>query len=147
MGMLVFLIVLALALPYFLNVDRYRDTIASAIEAQTGRHVTLGKIRAKFLPGVGFVVEDLHIGSPPGFPAGDVVSADAIRGNVAISPLMHSTVYLNSLELVHPKLTLVSDNNGKNQLHVYFHNCRNESAVECADWCERRRGVLRHVAR
>jgi AsmA protein len=114
LGMLVFLIVLALALPYFLNVDRYRDTIASAIEAQTGRHVTLGKIRAKFLPGVGFVVEDLHIGSPPGFPAGDVVSADAIRGNVAISPLMHSTVHLNSLELVHPKLTLVSDNNGKN---------------------------------
>ena len=113
LGMLVFLIVLALALPYFLNVDRYRDTIASAIEAKTGRHVTLGKIRAKFLPGVGFVVEDLHIGSPPGFPAGDVVSADAIRGNVAISPLMHSTVHLNSLELVHPKLTLVSDNNGK----------------------------------
>src|ERR1700730_18533770 len=114
LGMLVFLIVLALALPYFLNVDRYRDTIASAIEAKTGRHVTLGKIRAKFLPGVGFVVEDLHIGSPHGFPAGDVVSADAIRGNVAIGPLLHSTVHVNSLELVHPKLTLVSDNNGKN---------------------------------
>jgi AsmA protein len=110
----VFLLLLALALPYFLNVDRYRDTIASAIEQQTGRHVTLGKIRAKLLPGVGFVVEDLHIGSPPGFPAGDVVSADAIRGNVAIGPLMHSVVHLNSLELVHPKLTLVSDNNGKN---------------------------------
>src|ERR1700730_17202094 len=112
-GVCVFLLLVALAFPYFLNVDRYRDTIASAIEAKTGRHVTLGKIRAKFLPGVGFVVEDLHIGSAPGFPAGDVVSADAIRGNVAISPLMHSTVHLNSLELVHPKLTLVSDNNGK----------------------------------
>src|SRR5882672_6805371 len=113
-GVVVFLLLVALALPYFLNVDRYRDTIASAIEQQTGRHVTLGKIRAKFLPGVGFVVEDLHIGSPPGFPAGDVVSADAIRGNVAIGPLLHSVVHLNSLELVHPKLTLVSDNNGKN---------------------------------
>jgi AsmA protein len=114
LGLLVFLLLLALALPYFLNVDRYRDTIANAIEAQTGRHVTLGKIRATFLPGVGFVVEDLHIGSPPGFPAGDVVSADAIRGNVAIGPLMHSIVHLNSLELVHPKLALISDNNGKN---------------------------------
>jgi AsmA protein len=113
-GVVVFLLLVALALPYFLNVDRYRDTIANAIEQQTGRHVTLGKIRAKFLPGVGFVVEDLHIGSPPGFPAGDVVSADAIRGNVAIGPLLHSVVHLNSLELVHPKLTLVSDNNGKN---------------------------------
>jgi AsmA protein len=114
LGLLIFLLLLALALPYFLNVDRYRDTIARAIEEQTGRHVTLGKIRAKFLPGVGFVVEDLHIGSPQGFPAGDVVSADAIRGNVAIGPLMHSTVHLTSLELVHPKLTLVRDNNGKN---------------------------------
>ena len=114
LGVAVFLLLLALALPYFLNVDRYRDTIASAIEQQTGRHVRLGRIRAKFLPGVGFVVEDLHIGSPPGFPAGDVVSAEAIRGNVAIGPLLHSTVHLNSLELVHPKLTLVSDNNGKN---------------------------------
>src|SRR5579872_3246810 len=113
-GVVVVLVLVALVLPYFLNVDRYRDTIASAIEEQTGRHVTLGKIRAKFFPGVGFVVEDLHIGSPPGFPAGDVVSADAIRGNVAIGPLLHSVVHLNSLELVHPKLTLVSDNNGNN---------------------------------
>src|ERR1700736_979077 len=102
-GLIVVLLMLAMAVPYFLNVDRYRDTIVTAFEKQTGRHVTLGKIRAKFLPGVGFVVEDLHIGSPPGFPAGDVVSADAIRGNGAIGPLMHSTVHLNSLELVHPK--------------------------------------------
>jgi len=114
LGLFVFLLLVALALPYFLNVDRYRDTIASAIEKETGRHVTLGKIRAKILPGVGIVVEDVHIGSPEGFPAGDVLSAEVIRGNVAIGPLLHSKVHLTSLELVHPKLTLVSDSNGKN---------------------------------
>ncbi len=114
LGLCVFLVVLALAVPYFLNVDRYRDDIASAIEKQTGRHVTLGKIRAQFLPGVGFVVEDLHIGIPQGFPAGDLVAADAIRGNVAIGPLLHGTVHINSLDLVHPKLTLVTDSSGKN---------------------------------
>src|SRR6202163_337825 len=114
LGLLALLVILALAVPYFLNVDRYRDTIASAIEAQTGRHVTLGKIRAKLLPGVGFVVEDLHIGSPQGFPAGDLVSAEAIRGNLALGPLLHSTVHVNSLELVRPKLTLVTDSSGKN---------------------------------
>src|ERR1700694_2697639 len=114
LGLLALLVILALAVPYFLNVDRYRDTIASAIEAQTGRHVTRGKIRAKLLPGVGFVVEDLHIGSPQGFPAGDLVSAEAIRGNLALGPLLHSTVHVNSLELVRPKLTLVTDSSGKN---------------------------------
>ncbi len=100
LGLFVFLLVLVLGLPYFLNVDRYRDSIASEIEKQTGRHVTLGKIRATFLPGVGLVVEDLHIGNPPGFPEGDVVSAGAIRVNLAIAPLVHSTIHLNSLELV-----------------------------------------------
>src|SRR5260370_30603138 len=87
LGMLIFRVLLALTLPYFLNVDNYRDAIANEIEKQTGRHVTLGKIRAQLLPGVGFVVEDLHIGSPQGFPASDLVAADAIRGNVAIGPL------------------------------------------------------------
>src|SRR5260221_1194708 len=101
-GVVVFLLLVALALPYFLNVDRYRDTIASAIEKQTGRHVTLGKIRAKFLPGVGFVVEDLHIGSPQGFPAGDLIAAEAIRSNLALGPLLPGTIHLNSFELVRP---------------------------------------------
>jgi len=114
LGLFVFLLVLAVALPYILNVDHYRDSIASAIEEQTGRHVTLGKIRATFLPGVGLVVEDLHIGNPQGFPQGDVVSAQAIRVNLAIGPLLHSTIHLNSLELVSPKVTLVTDDRGKN---------------------------------
>jgi AsmA protein len=110
----VVLLVLALGLPYFLNVDRYRETITSALEKQTGRHVTIGKIRAQILPGVGVVVEDLHVGSPPGFPAGDLLSAEAIRANLAIGPLLHSTIHLNSFELVRPKLTLITDSNGKN---------------------------------
>jgi uncharacterized protein involved in outer membrane biogenesis len=114
LGLFVFLLVLVLGLPYFLNVDRYRDSIASEIEKQTGRHVTLGKIRATFLPGVGLVVEDLHIGNPQGFHEGDVVSAGAIRVNLAIGPLLHSTIHLNSLELVSPKVTLVTDDSGKN---------------------------------
>jgi len=114
LGLVVFLLVLVVALPYILNVDRYRDSIASEIEKQTGRHVTLGKIRVTFLPGVGLIVEDLHIGNPPGFPQGDVVSAGAIRVNLAIGPLLHSTIHLNSLELVSPKVTLVTDDRGKN---------------------------------
>ena len=47
----VVLLLAALAVPYFLNVDRYRDTIAAAIAKQTGRKVTLGELRARILPG------------------------------------------------------------------------------------------------
>ena len=108
------LLLAALIVPYFLDVDRYRPTIASAIELQTGRSVSLGKIRARLIPQVGFVVQDFHLGNPRGFPAGDVASADEIRGNLAVGPLLHGTIHLNSLDLVHPKVTLVSDETGKN---------------------------------
>jgi len=114
LGLLGALLLLALAAPYFLNVDRYRDTIAQAIEKQTGRRATLGAIHARFLPGVALIVRDLHIGNPQGFPKGDVVGADEIRVNLALGPLLHSTIHVNSLELVRPKLTLVTDSNGKN---------------------------------
>jgi AsmA protein len=108
------LLLIALALPYFLDVDRYRDTIADAIGKGTGRKVTIGKMRARLLPGVGLTVDGLHVGNPPGFPDGDVLSADEIRVNVALGPLLGRTVHVNSVDLVRPKLSLVTDNNGKN---------------------------------
>lgn len=112
-GLFVVLLLIALAVPYFLNVDRYRETIADELAKQTGRKVTLGGIRARILPGVGVTVDSLHIGNPPGFPQGDVVGADQIGVNVALAPLLHGTIHVNSIDLVRPKLTLLTDNSGK----------------------------------
>jgi uncharacterized protein involved in outer membrane biogenesis len=113
-GLLVVLVLLALAVPYFLNVDRYRDTIANAIAKATGRKVTLGAIHARLFPGAGVSVADLHIGNPDGFPAGDLVGADEIRVNVALAPLLHGIIHVNSVDLVHPKLIVLTDSSGKN---------------------------------
>ena len=114
LGIVVLLVLVALALPFFLNVDRYRDTISEALAKQTGRKVTLGPIHAQFFPGVGVSVADLHIGNPEGFPAGDLVSAGEIRVNVALAPLLHGTIHVNSVDLVNPKLTVLTDSRGKN---------------------------------
>jgi AsmA protein len=107
------LILIALSIPYFLNVDRYRETIAAAIQKQTGRSVSLGKIQAHVLPGIALVVQNLHVGNPQGFPAGDVVSAEEIRVNLALGPLLSRKIHINSIDLVRPKLTLVTDSGGK----------------------------------
>jgi AsmA protein len=108
------LLLVVLAVPYFLNVDRYRDTIAGAIAKQTGRKVTVGAIHARLFPGAGVTVAELHIGNPSGFPAGDLVGADEIRVNVALAPLLHGVIHVNSVDLVRPKLTLLTDSSGKN---------------------------------
>jgi len=108
------LFLVVLTVPYFLNVDRYRDTIATAIAKQTGRKVTLGPIHARLFPGAGVTVTDLHIGNPPGFPGGDLVGADEIGVNVALAPLLHGTIHVNSVDLVRPKLILLTESSGKN---------------------------------
>lgn len=114
LGIVVALILIALALPYFLNVDRYRQSITEALTKQTGRNVSLGAIRAQILPGIGVTLDQLHVGNPAGFPAGDVVSADEIRVNVALAPLLQGVIHVNSVDLVRPKLTLLTDAAGKN---------------------------------
>jgi AsmA protein len=113
-GLFVVLVLVALAVPYFLNVDRYRDTIADAIAKQTGRKVTVGAIHARLFPGVGVTVAELHIGNPSSFPTGDLAGADEIRVNVALAPLLHGVIHVNSVELVRPKLVLLTDSSGKN---------------------------------
>jgi uncharacterized protein involved in outer membrane biogenesis len=130
LALFVVLLLIALALPYFLDVDRYRETIADAIGKGTGRKVTLGKLHARLLPGVGLTVDTLHIGNPPGFPEGDVLSADEIRVNVALGPLLGRTVHVNSVDLVRPKLSLVTDNNGRdNYTFTSAPSARNASAA------------------
>jgi uncharacterized protein involved in outer membrane biogenesis len=113
-GLFVVLLLVVLAVPYFLNVDRYRDTIADAIAKQTGRKVTLGPIHARLFPGAGVTVSDLHIGNPSGFPAGDLLGADEIGVNVALAPLLHGTIHVNSVDIVRPKLSILTDSEGKN---------------------------------
>ncbi len=102
-----------LILPYFLDVDRYRTFIAASIESKTGRKVRIGKMRARLLPNAGFVVEDFGLSNPPGFPEGEVLAAEAVRGNLAWGSLLHREFRLSSVELVRPKLILLEDEHGQ----------------------------------
>src|SRR5713101_5769448 len=97
------LVVVALIAPYFLDVDHYRALVSAAVKKQTGRELTIGKIRAKFLPTVGFVVSDAHLGNPPGFPQGDFLSVETLRGSLAWGPLLHKEIQINAIELVKPQ--------------------------------------------
>ncbi|HYL10070.1 MAG TPA: AsmA family protein [Candidatus Acidoferrales bacterium] len=110
---LVLLLVVGLAAPYFLDLDHYRTLIATTVEKQTGRVVTLGKIRAKFLPSVGFEADDVHLGNPPGFPQGDFLSVEKVSGSLAWGPLFHKQIQINSIEMVKPKVTVLTDARGR----------------------------------
>ena len=106
-------IVAGLVLPHFLDVDRYRTFIAASIEQQTGRKATLGTIHAQFLPTVGFTVDGVGLGNPPGFSEGELIHVETLRGGLAWGPLLHRQIEITSLEFVKPKLTLLSAPGGR----------------------------------
>ncbi|MGO9643074.1 MAG: AsmA family protein [Candidatus Acidiferrales bacterium] len=110
---LVFIIAFAEFAPYLLDLDRYRNEIASLLAEQTGRPVRLGKLRAQFLPRLGFVVQAVQIGNPPGFAPGNLASADEVRATIAFWPLLRRHVELNSVELVRPRISLIENAQGQ----------------------------------
>jgi uncharacterized protein involved in outer membrane biogenesis len=116
-GLLLAVLIFALLAPYLLNVDRYRGTIADMISMQTGRKVTLGRLRATFLPTIGFSVDGFQMANPVGFVQGPnpMIAADEIHGALAFWPLaLRHELRVISLDLEEPRLTLLVDEGGRN---------------------------------
>jgi len=107
------MVAVILLLPFFLDVDRFRPQIVSILEKETGRRVQIGKIRARFFPSVGLVVEEVRIGHPAAFAEGDFLSADAVRANLAWGPLFRRELQFSSIEILHPRLALLEDDRGR----------------------------------
>lgn len=110
---LALVVVVGLVLPHFLDLNRCRTGIISAVETQTGRKATLGAIHARFLPRVGVTVDDVGLGNPDGFPEGEVIHMKTVSARVALWPLLHKRVEVVSLDLVNPKLILLSEPGGR----------------------------------
>lgn len=106
-------LLVVLIAPYFLDADRYRPAIVAAIHQQTGRKVTIGKIRAKLFPRVGFEIEKFALGNPPDLAEGNLLTVEAVRGGLAWLPLFSGEIQLNSIELLQPKLVLLKDDRGQ----------------------------------
>jgi len=112
-GIVALVLLIGVIGPLFINVDKYRPRIAAAIEAQTGRQVTLGAIHARLLPSAAMIVDGFQISNPKNFADGQLLSADQIRGGLTLTALVRGDIHVTSLKLVRPKLVLTQDELGR----------------------------------
>jgi AsmA family/AsmA-like C-terminal region len=105
-------VVLGLIIPFFIDVDRYRPQIIAEVESRTGRKVEIGHISARLIPTPGFSVENVTLGPPAGFAPVNLVTVDAVKGTVALLPLLHGSVEVSSIDIVKPHITLATDEHG-----------------------------------
>jgi uncharacterized protein involved in outer membrane biogenesis len=112
-GIVALVLLIGSIAPLFINVDKFRPRIAAAIEAQTGRQVTLGAIHARLLPSAAVTVDGFQLSNPKDFADGQLLSADQIRGGLTVLALLRGDIHVTSLKLVRPKLVLTQDELGR----------------------------------
>ena len=106
-------VVLVLAVvPLFLDVNRYHDRIQSELQQRLGRPVTLGNIKASFLP-PSLKVQDVNIGEDPRFGPGPFARAQQLNIRVALLPLLRKDLEIQSLTLLNPDVELIRTKKGE----------------------------------
>lgn len=106
----VFLLVVvmtALAAPFIVNWNQYRDNIESYGRKITGRDVAVnGAISARLFPWPNLVLHDVSLGNPKGDTGAPVLSAEKISMQLNLSGLLAGDIFVESVEVDQPIITL-----------------------------------------
>ncbi|MFB3923756.1 MAG: AsmA family protein [Terriglobia bacterium] len=117
LGILIFIVVVviaaAVAIPYLIDIDRYRPQVIAHIQEETGKPAEIGKLSLTIFPTMSIRVDDFALGNPQGFPKGYLVKTKRITAEVDRDALWNRQVIIKSLDLENPVINLLSDVRGK----------------------------------
>lgn len=110
-GAIIGLIVLAaIALSLFLDINAYKPQLEAAAAAVTGMEVSInGRLGIGFFPGVRVTLEDVHIRNR----GTELVTASKARIGVDFLALLNKSVRIRKVELEHPRFTIERGRDGR----------------------------------
>jgi AsmA protein len=115
MVVLAALIVLAAAaLPFLVDVNRYRPLIVAGVQEATGRTLTLGAISFTLLPAPGLRVGGpIVISDSAAYPGRSALTAESLSVRLGLLGLLRGRASVTSIALHRPTLTLIRDARGR----------------------------------
>ena len=108
----VLVFILALVLPPFINVSRYRSRAAGAISRALGRDVTVSSLELKLLPRPGVVLYNFVVADDSSYGAEPMLRADNVTAYLRLSSLWRGRLEIGTLDLDNPSLNLVRRSDG-----------------------------------
>ncbi|MGA9884721.1 MAG: AsmA family protein [Candidatus Acidiferrales bacterium] len=106
------LIVIVIALPLFVNVNRFKPTLESDLSNALGRKVEIGNIKLAILSG-GVTVDNVSIADDPAFSKSPFLTAKQLTAGVHIFPLIFSKqLEVQSFTITEPQVTLLHSPSG-----------------------------------
>ena len=109
---IVLLIVVAIALPFLVNVNNFRPQIESNLSSALGRPVKVGNLSLGIFSGsVG--ADQLSIADDPKFSSAPFIQTKTLRVGVELMPLIFSKqLNVTNILIDHPQITLLRDRDG-----------------------------------
>lgn len=102
-GLLGLLIVVAVAAPFFVDLNNYKAEIAQKAKEATGRDLAIdGDISLSILPTPGVVIHGLRFGNAPGGSVPDMATLESATVKVALMPLFSKKVEVEEVVLDKP---------------------------------------------
>jgi AsmA protein len=108
-GIIVVLIIAAIALPYFLPLDRIKDIAAQKASEAINRQVKIGKVSFNIFKGI--EIRNVSVSNRPGFSKEPFISAGLIELKYDFFALLKGKVAIDKIVLVKPEI-LVEQKNG-----------------------------------
>ncbi len=106
------LIVVAIVVPFLVNVNAFRPQIESSLSSALGRPVKVGNLSLSILSG-SVEADQLSIADDPKFSSAPFIQAKTLQVGVELLPLMFSKqLNVTKLLIEHPQITLLRDRDG-----------------------------------
>ena len=106
------IVLLAVLVPPFVNVNRYRKRVTEAIGRSLGREVTVSRIALKLLPRPGIVLSNFVVAENPSYGAEPMLRADTVTAFLRLTSLWRGRLEIGTLDLDSPSLNLVRRSDG-----------------------------------
>ena len=107
------LIVIAIAIPFFVDANTFRPKIESDLTAALGRQVKVGNLSLSIFSG-SVSADDISIADDAAFSKSAFVQAKSFNVGVELMPLIFSkTLNVTELKLNQPEISLVKSENGE----------------------------------
>ncbi len=107
------LLLVALLVPPFLNVGRFKQRIVLAMEQSLGRPVAVDEVSLRLVPRPGFDMKNLVVGDDPRFGAEPMLRAAEVTASLRLTSLWRGRLEVARLSLNEPSLNLVRDPGGR----------------------------------
>src|SRR6516164_7012638 len=101
------LVALAVIVPPFVNVNRYRNQIATSIGIALGRNVTVSAVELKLIPRPGLILSGFVVADDPSFGPEPMLRAETVTAYLRVSSLWRGRLEVGTLQLENPSLNLV----------------------------------------